>query len=111
MSLLHDSGSAGGDDDSTASPSKSNLIRSLNITNAEALEARVRKELEEQGILTADDDGDDNDDGAVKGEDDEILEELRRCQTELRAVSAHNLTQLRRVLKAAKEEMVRQELR
>ena len=29
---------------------------------------------------------------------DEILEELRRCQNELRAVSAHNLAQLRRVL-------------
>ncbi len=65
---------------------------------------------------------------------DEILEELRRCQNELRAVSAHNLAQLRRVLQvcrliwckkkksilsahgtlflqAAKEELARQELR
>jgi hypothetical protein len=32
-------------------------------------------------------------------------------QNELKSVSAHNLTQLRRLLKAAKEEMVRQELR
>lgn len=44
-------------------------------------------------------------------ENDEILEEMRRCQNELKAVSAHNLGQLRRLLKAAKEEMVRQELR
>ena len=39
-------------------------------------------------------------------ENDEILEEMRRCQNELKAVSAHNLGQLRRLLKAAKEEMV-----
>ena len=32
-------------------------------------------------------------------ENDEILEELRRCQSELKAVSAHNLGQLRRLLK------------
>jgi hypothetical protein len=46
--------------------------------NAEALEARVRKELEEQGIL------DPNDEDGVGGEatkdNDEILEELQRCQ-------------------------------
>ena len=32
-------------------------------------------------------------------------------QNELKAVSNHNLMQLRRLLKAAKEEMIRQELR
>lgn len=83
---------------------KKDLIKSLNINNADALEHRVRKELEEQGILDPNDD--DNDD-----EQDEILDELKRCQTELKAVSSHNLTQLKRLLKAAKEEMVRQELR
>ena len=92
------SGEASGD-------SKSNLIKSLNINNAEILESRLRKELEDQGIL----DPNEDDDG---GEDnDEILEELKRCQTELKAVSSHNIQQLKRLLKAAKEEMVRQELR
>ena len=32
-------------------------------------------------------------------------------QAELKSVSSHNLSQLRRLLKAAKEEMIRQELR
>ena len=41
----------------------------------------------------------------------EILEELVRCQNELKALSNHNLTQLKRLLKAAKEEMARQEVR
>ena len=63
----------------------------------------MRKELEEQGVIDPnDDDEEDN---------DEILEELKRCQNELRAVSTHNLHQLKRLQKAAREELVRQELR
>ena len=70
----------------------------------------MRKELEEQGLLNPDDE--DDDDTKIKQEDnDEILEELKRCQNELRAVSGHNLQQLKRLLKSAKEEMTRQELR
>lgn len=87
---------------------KANLIKSLNVSNADSLEARVRKELEDQGIL------DPNDNDSVppqEGDSDEILEELKRCQTELKAVSSHNLNQLKRLLKCAKEEMIRQELR
>ena len=84
--------------------SKVNLIKSLNINNSEALEARVRKELEDQGIIDPNEEDNDED-------NDEILEELKRCQNELKAVSAHNLQQLKRLIKAAKEELVRQELR
>ena len=36
---------------------------------------------------------------------------VQRCQQELRAVSQHNLTQLRRLAKSAREEMARQEVR
>ena len=40
---------SGGDSSDTENATKGQLIKSLNITNAENLEARVRKELEEQG--------------------------------------------------------------
>ena len=73
---------------------KSQLIKSLNISNNEALEARVKKELQDQGIL------DPNDDSEEGSENDEVHEELIRCQTELRAISAHNLQQLKRLTKA-----------
>ena len=43
--------------------------------------------------------------------DDEILTELNRCQAELRAVSAHNHQQLKRLVKLAREELARQEIR
>jgi hypothetical protein len=87
------------------STEKSKLIKSLNISNNEALEAKVKKELQDQGILDFNDDNDDS------NENDEIQEELLRCQAELKAISAHNLQQLKRLTKAAKEEMARQELR
>merc|ERR1719245_2367261 len=89
--------------DVTGTDSKSQLIKSLNVTNSEALEARVKKELQDQGILDVNDDVP----GGVGNNDehDEIYEELIRCQNELRAISAHNLGQLKRLTKAAKEEM------
>ena len=80
-------GSGGDSSDTENVSAKGQLIKSLNITNAENLEARVRKELEEQGILDPNDD-------AKEADHDEILEELTRCQNELKALSNHNLSQL-----------------
>lgn len=84
--------------------SRQSFIQSLNVTNGDTLEKRVKKELEDQGIL------DPNDDDAEDC-NDEILGELVRCQAELKAVSSHNLTQLKRLVKSAREEMARQEVR
>ena len=42
---------------------------------------------------------DPNEDTKDGVENDEILEELVRCQNELKAVSTHNLSQLKRLLK------------
>ena len=81
------------------STEKSQLIKSLNISNNEALEARVKKELQDQGIL------DPNDDNEDCNESDEIHEELLRCQAELKAISAHNLQQLKRLTKAVSRVM------
>lgn len=44
-------------------------------------------------------------------DDDEILCELRRCQSELRAVSQHNATQLTRLLNLARDSLVRHDLK
>jgi len=104
MTAVEDSMDTGKKQDVDSSE-KSKLIKSLNISNNEALEARVKKELQDQGILDPNDDNEDN------SENDEIHEELLRCQAELKAISAHNLQQLKRLTKAAKEEMARQELR
>merc|ERR1712029_1190899 len=96
-------------DGGSENESKSQLIKSLNVTNSEALEARVKKELQDQGIL--DPNEDDIKEEPAEMEQDEIYEELIRCQTELRAVSNHNLQQLKRLTKTAREELGRQELR
>jgi len=90
-------------DDETGT--RNSFIQSLKVATGDSLERRLRKELEEQGILEP---GDEEGEG---GGQDEILAELARCQGELRAVSQHNLQQLKRLAKAAREEMARQEVR
>jgi len=84
--------------------SRNSFIQSLKVANGDSLEKRLKKELEEQGIL---DPGDDDTDPG----NDEILNELQRCQEELKAVSQHNQIQMRRLIKSAREEMARQEIR
>jgi len=74
----------------------------LNGPQAVALERRIRQELEEQGILAADETN-------AAQADDEILTELRRCQDELKAISKHNLQQVNRLRRLSQEEMKRQE--
>lgn len=56
------------------------------------------------GILESEDKVEDN-------PDDEILTELKEKQQELRAVNQHNIAVTKHLLKMAKEEMARQELR
>lgn len=70
-----------------------------------ALERRIRQELEEQGLLAAEERSN------VNETDDEILTELRRCQGELRAISQHNFQQLNKLHRMALDEMKRQEVR
>ena len=57
--------------------SRNSFIQSLKVANGDSLEKRLKKELEEQGIL------DPGDDDADPG-NDEILSELTRCQEELK---------------------------
>lgn len=79
------------------------LIKSLGLGSASSLEKRIKKELQEQGVMETDYGNEDD--------DDEILMELRRCQTELRAVSNHNIAQLTRLLNLARDSLVRHDLK
>lgn len=96
----------------------------MNGPQAAALERRIRQELEEQGILTSEEANVNSVIYSFKTHfrgsiiinhlikaDDEILTELRRCQGELRAISLHNLKQLKRLYRLSQEEMKRQEIR
>ncbi|XP_050734643.1 transcriptional adapter 3-B-like isoform X2 [Eriocheir sinensis] len=79
------------------------LIKSLGLGSASSLEKRIKKELQEQGVMETDYGNEDD--------DDEILMELKRCQTELRAVSNHNVSQLTRLLNLARDSLVRHDLK
>nr|CAD7450114.1 unnamed protein product [Timema bartmani] len=70
-----------------------------------SMERRIRKELEDQGLL------DPVDPSKEDPVDDEILAEIKRCQTELKTISAQNFQQLKRLKKLATEEVMRQDLK
>ncbi|OWF35458.1 Transcriptional adapter 3-B [Mizuhopecten yessoensis] len=80
------------------------LAKQLNIGNPIHLEKRIKRELEEQGILDMEEKVEDN-------PDDEILTELRQKQQDLKAISQHNIVVTKSLLERAKEEMKKQEIR
>ncbi|XP_050402924.1 transcriptional adapter 3-B [Patella vulgata] len=80
------------------------LAKQLNIGNPVHLERRIKRELEEQGILDFEDKEDDN-------PDDEILAEIRKKQSELRLLCQRNIIITRQLYCKAKEQMARQEMK
>ncbi|XP_061436479.1 transcriptional adapter 3-like isoform X1 [Lethenteron reissneri] len=87
-----------------AATSPRSQAKPFSVPHTKSLEARIREELLAQGLLDSEGRG---------GEDseDEVLAELRKRQAELRAVTAHNRARKQDLLRMAREEMRRQELR
>lgn len=82
----------------------SSTLRSLNfMKNGITIEKLVKKELIEQGILDPDD--------YEKGQEDEILAEIKRVLAELSAIAEYNSSELKRLHGAAKEELKRLEVK
>lgn len=79
-------------------------IRSVN--NSVCLDKRMRKELVDLGILNAVED----DIKPVFNEDDQILEEIKKCHKELVTVNAHNKRELNNLRYLIDKDMIRQEL-
>ncbi|EDO41447.1 predicted protein [Nematostella vectensis] len=77
-------------------------VKALHVPHTRTLEARIREELVFQGFID-EDTGEDN--------DDEVLAELKRHQSELKTLIAKNKQAKQDLLKLAQEEMRRQELR
>ncbi|XP_041365327.1 transcriptional adapter 3-like isoform X2 [Gigantopelta aegis] len=96
----------GGKDSADEAPAISprTLAKQLNIGNPIHLEKRIKKELEEQGIIDVEDQPEDD-------PDDEILAEIKEKQQELRALHERNIGVIKQLIKKAKEEMSRQEMR
>lgn len=97
------------DTDATKNGSANTTLKNLNLGNCIQLEKRVKKELEENGFLDADEMNTSAD--APGSDDDEILAELHQCQQELKQISALNQATLRMLLNRAKANVAKQELR
>ncbi|XP_052424690.1 transcriptional adapter 3 [Carassius gibelio] len=80
--------------------------KTASVPHTRSLEARIREELVSQGLLDSDERQ------GVGGEsEDEVLAELQKRQAELKALTAHNRSRKQELLKLAREEMRKQELR
>uniref|UniRef100_UPI00358FDC7B transcriptional adapter 3 n=1 Tax=Myxine glutinosa TaxID=7769 RepID=UPI00358FDC7B len=93
---------AGGDEISATSPRSHG--KPFSVSHARLLEQRVREELQAQGLLLGD---------GCRGEEaeDEVLAELKRRQAELRALVTQNCARKQELLRLAREEMQKQEVR
>ncbi|XP_017280641.1 transcriptional adapter 3 isoform X2 [Kryptolebias marmoratus] len=80
--------------------------KAFSVPHTRSLEARIKEELIAQGLL-------DSEERPGQGGDseDEVLAELQKRQAELKALSAHNRSRKQELLRLAKEEMRKQELR
>ncbi|XP_010880132.2 transcriptional adapter 3 [Esox lucius] len=98
------SGKDGGNDAAGTSPRSQG--KSFSVPHTRSLEARIKEELIAQGLLDSEERP-----GAGGDSEDEVLAELHKRQAELKALSAHNRSRKQELLRLAKEEMRKQELR
>ncbi|XP_038595851.1 transcriptional adapter 3 isoform X3 [Tachyglossus aculeatus] len=87
-----------------ASTSPRNQNKPFSVPHTKSLEARIKEELIAQGLL-------ESEDRPAEDSEDEVLAELRKRQAELKALSAHNRAKKHELLRLAREEVSRQELR
>ncbi|KAJ0023242.1 hypothetical protein NQD34_003141 [Periophthalmus magnuspinnatus] len=80
--------------------------KAFSVPHTRSLEARIKEELVAQGLLDSEERP-----GPAGDSEDEVLAELQKRQTELKALSAHNRARKQELLRLAKEEMRKQELR
>lgn len=94
---------SGKDDGAGTSPRSQG--KAFSVPHTRSLEARIKEELVSQGLL-------DSEERPPGGDsEDEVLAELHKRQAELKALSAHNRARKQELLRLAKEEMRKQELR
>ncbi|KAM9277042.1 transcriptional adapter 3 isoform 1-T1 [Morus bassanus] len=91
-----------GADGAGTSPRSQN--KPFSVPHTKSLEGRIKEELVAQGLL-------ESEDRPAEDSEDEVLAELRKRQAELKALSAHNRAKKHELLRLAKEELHRQELR
>uniref|UniRef100_A0A8D0GLV3 Transcriptional adaptor 3 n=1 Tax=Sphenodon punctatus TaxID=8508 RepID=A0A8D0GLV3_SPHPU len=89
-------------DGASTSPRSQN--KPFSVPHTKSLEGRIKEELIGQGLL-------ESEDRPAEDSEDEVLAELRKRQAELKALSTHNRAKKHELLRLAKDELHRQELR
>ena len=85
----------------------------MSAGNTAQIEKRIRKELQDHGLLELEEPDSVNPglaSGSSAADDDEILRELIRCQSELKMITSTNASQLKSLLTLVKTDLERQEI-
>ena len=94
------------DEDCTPEQKLGNKKVAATVSNAKSLENVIREELFSLGLIDST-----NDDEADYDADDEILSELRKFQSELKALRSHNKHAINRLISRSTVAMKKQEVR
>lgn len=112
---LSDGGVSGSEEKSVVT-GNGNMWKQVSTGNTAQIEKRIRKELQDHGLIELDEP--ETSGGASGGagsssagaEEDEILRELNKCQSELRMVASTNASQLKSLLSLVRTDLQRQEI-
>lgn len=108
--LDEDEDAANANDESIhPSGATSNVLKALSLGNTAQLEKRIKKELQDCGLLDLDDSVT-NDVQNAGDEDDEVLKELLASQNELRFIINQNKGQLLKLHSAVEVNLMKQQL-
>lgn len=103
------------EDDEGPCLANGSVLKALSLGNTSLLEKRIKKELEENGLLDLLEDPSSSSANSPSrrpsGEDDdEILKELIKAQQELKVVVGQNLSSLKHLLSSCRGDLARQEI-
>lgn len=82
------------------------LFKTISLNNAAQFEKLLRKELEEHGLIDVDDIFLSNE--GSENEEDEINQEIVKCQNELRSIMTQNQFQIKKLANLMKADLKRQ---
>lgn len=88
--------------------SDSKLNKKISLNNASQFEKLLRKELEEHGLIDSDDLFLNNE--TSENEEDELNQEIIKCQNELRSVMTQNQFQIKKLVNLIKIDLKKQQL-
>lgn len=106
--IFEDFGNNTGVDSKSSDVNDTKLFKTISLNNAAQFEKLLRKELEEHGLIDTNDILLNNE--SSDNEDDEINQEIIRCQNELKIIMTQNQFQIKKLINLMKADLIKQQI-